>query len=121
MDEENMNFFSNLFKKNAPQPEQQAVIIHFQYGLNDLAPLFALEEQLETSINSAQVGEFDGNEIAVDMHDAYLFMYGPDAEKIFQVILPVIQSAPFMNGASVKLRYGPPQDGVQEKVVNISF
>lgn len=116
-----MNIFLNLFKKNAPQPEQQAVIIHFQYGLNDLAPLFALEEKLEASITFAQVGEFDGNEIAVDLHDAYLFMYGPDAEKIFQVILPVIQSVSFMNGASVKLRYGPSEDGVQERVIDISF
>jgi hypothetical protein len=116
-----MNIFSNLFKRNAPEPEQQAVIIHFQYGLNDLAQLFALEEKLEATITSARVGEFDGNEIAVDLHDAYFFMYGPDAEKIFQVILPVIQSASFMNGASVKLRYGPPQDGIKERVIDISF
>jgi hypothetical protein len=48
-------------------------------------------------------------------------MYGPDAEKIFQVILPVIQSASFMNGASVKLRYGPPQDEIKERVIDISL
>jgi hypothetical protein len=114
-----MNILSNLFKKK--QSLEQAVIIHLQYGLDDLAPLFALEDRLETLITSAKVGNYDGNEIAVDKHDAFLFMYGPDAEKIFQAILPVVESTPFMNGASIRLRYGPPQDSVKERTINISF
>ena len=105
----------------APPPvAEHAVIVHFKYGSTDLARLFALEEKLEAAISDAKAGEFDGDEIAVDGSDGSLWMYGPDADRLFQVIEPILRASPFMRGARVKLRYGPPADGVREKEITIA-
>jgi hypothetical protein len=93
---------------------EHAVIVHFQYGSTDLARLFALEERLEQAIAEAGAGEFDGNEVAVDGSDGYLYMYGPDADKLFAAVRATLERTDFMRGARVKLRYGPPEAGVKE-------
>lgn len=99
---------------------EHAVIIHFTYGSTDLRPLFALEEQLEQAIVAADVGEFDGNEVAANGSDGYLYMYGQDADRLFEVVRPILESSQFMRGASVVKRYGPPEDGVRESTVTIA-
>ena len=98
---------------------EHAVIVHFQYGSTDLTRLFTLEEQLEQAIAMADAGEFDGNEVAADGSDGYLYMYGPDADRLFAAVRPALQAAGFMRGARVKLRYGPPEDGVREIEVEL--
>jgi hypothetical protein len=100
--------------------QEHAVIVHFTYGSTDLGRLFALEEKLEVAIAEAKAGEFDGDEIAVDGSDGSLWMYGPDADRLFQVVEPILRASPFMRGARVKLRYGPPADGVLEKELTIA-
>ena len=65
---------------------EQAVIVQFTYTNRDLSPLFALEDRLVKAINSAAVGEFDGNEVGGG--EASLYMNGPDADKLFQVVKP---------------------------------
>jgi hypothetical protein len=99
---------------------EHAVIVHFQYGSTDLDPLFALEEQLEKAIESEEVGEFDGDEVAADGSDGFLYMYGPDADALFAVIKPMLEASPFMEGAVARLRYGPPEDGIREIKVKIA-
>lgn len=98
---------------------EHAVIVHFDYGSTDLQPLFALEARLEQALASAEAGELDGNEIATDGSDGYLYMYGTDADRLFETVLPVLASSDFMKGAVVTKRYGPPEDGVRESVVRI--
>jgi hypothetical protein len=100
--------------------KEHAVIVHFTYGSTDLTRLFALEEKLEAAIAEVKAGEFDGDEIAVDGSDGSLWMYGPNADRLFQVVEPLLRASPFMRGARVKLRYGPPVDGVLEKEVTIA-
>jgi len=99
---------------------EHAVIVHFNYGSTDLQPLFALEDKLEQAISAADAGEFDGNEVATDGSDGYLYMYGPDADKLFAAVEPVLKSSSFMGGATVTKRYGPPEDGVRESVIKIA-
>jgi hypothetical protein len=84
-----------------------------------LEALFDLEDRLERAISAAGAGEFDGNEIAADGNDARLYMYGPDADRLFDVVRPVLESAPFMRGAQVVKRYGPPENGVRQSIVII--
>lgn len=102
------------------QSPEHAVIVHFNYGSTDLQPLFALEDELEQAISAAGAGEFDGNELAADGSDAYLYMYGPDADRLFEAVRPVLESSSVMKGALVTRRYGPPEDGVRESVVKIA-
>lgn len=98
---------------------EHAVIVRFAYGSTDLGPLFDLEQQLESAIEAEEVGEYDGNEVAVDGRDGSLYMYGPDADKLFAVVRPILESVPFMTGAVVHVRYGPPADGVREVEVRL--
>ena len=56
----------------------------------------------------ARVGEYDGDEIAVDLSDGSLYMYGPTGDALFAAVKPVLESANFMKGAVVTVRYGPP-------------
>lgn len=92
---------------------EHAVLIEFEYGRPDLSELFALEEELEAAI-PPELGELDGNEVAIDRSDGTLFLYGPDADALWAAIAPVVKAASFMRGATVRLRYGPPEDGVRE-------
>ncbi|MBI3948139.1 MAG: hypothetical protein HY321_19635 [Armatimonadetes bacterium] len=98
---------------------EHAVIVSFAYGDRNLDALFDLEEKLEAAIEEAGVGEYDGNEIAVDGSDGSLFMFGPDAERLFAVVQPILATTPFMKGAEVHLRFGPPGEGVPERIVTL--
>ena len=67
---------------------QHAVIITFNYGIEELDDLFELESKLRNAIELKQVGEYDGHEIAMDSSDGTLYMYGPNAETLFKCIKP---------------------------------
>jgi hypothetical protein len=98
---------------------QQAVDVHYRYVSTDIKPLFALEDRLEEAIKSASVGFFDGDEVATDGHDGYLYMYGQNADRLFEVIKPVLVTAPFMKGARVAKRYGPPGQATRQVVIDL--
>ena len=99
---------------------EQAVVVEFNYGLESTDAIFALEDQLEAAIEEAQVGDFDGDEIAADLSDGFLYMYGPDADAVFKVIEPILKSVGFMRGAKVKLVYGELGEDVPRKIIKIS-
>jgi hypothetical protein len=89
---------------------EHAVIIHLlvsdaESGLDDLS---ALEERLTDAIEAAKVGEFDGNEVGGGEY--VLFMYGPDAERLFAVVRPVVDSLPPRVGSYAILRWGRADD-----------
>jgi hypothetical protein len=63
------------------------------YAAGDLVALYAVEGQLQAAINAAGVGEFDANEIAVDLSDCSLYMYRPNAEVLFTVVRPILAGA----------------------------
>jgi hypothetical protein len=106
---------AGMFSGSAKPPgSDQAVIVHFDYGSTDLQPIFELEQRLIAAITRAGAGELDGNEVATDGADGYLYMYGPDADALFAVARPVLDQCVFMRGARVRVRYGPPADGVRE-------
>src|SRR5688572_19962523 len=98
---------------------EQAVIVSFNYGIQGLDSLFKLEEKLEKIIEEKNLGEYDGNEIAVDYSDGFLYMYGPSAEKLLEAIKPILKQTSFMKGAKIKLRFGPPEDGVKEITIDL--
>ena len=116
-----MGMFAKLFgKQPAPSPKRvdHAVLVNFDYiGSTDLTLLFDLETKLEAAIGAAKVGELDGNEVATDGSDGTLFMYGPDADRLFEAVKPVLERCSFMRGARVTLRYGSPGANQRELVL----
>ena len=78
-----------------------------------------LGQPLRLVIARAKAGELDGNAIAADGSNGTLFMYGPSADRLFSVVRPTLATAPFLRGAQVLLRYGPPEDGVEERALTL--
>ncbi len=106
--------------------EEQAVIVYIDADAHPdcilkLDDLYTLEDQLEEAIDLAGVGEFDCAEIGpagLDGPAATVYMYGPNAETLFNAIQFVLSDSGLSTAARVYLRYGGPEaDG---RFVNIS-
>jgi hypothetical protein len=98
---------------------EHSVIVTFTYADQSPKPLFSLEDRLREAIDAAGVGEFDGNELASDLSDGTMYMYGPDAEALFHVVRPLLAEATCFRTAAATLRFGPPADGVPERTVEV--
>jgi hypothetical protein len=94
----------------APAKPEQAVLVHFDYGSRDWAPFFSFEKRLEHAVAASGLGDYDGNELAVDGSDGTLYMYGPDADKLFAVVKPLLESSALLKHVVVTLRYGRAAD-----------
>ena len=79
-----------------------------------MEPIYELENKLEVVISENDAGEYDGHEISMDYSAGTLFLYGPNAEKLFKLIQPILKNADCLVDVKVKLRFGPPEDGVKE-------
>jgi hypothetical protein len=100
----------------AARVPEQAVIVYFDYGNTDWKPFFAFEKTLKDEITKAGVGDYDGNELAVDGSDGRLYMYGPDADKLFAVVRPILLSSALLRNINVTLRYGSVDDKLARTV-----
>ncbi len=47
-------------------------------------------------------------------------MYGPNADTLYKTIHPILTRVDFLQGAEAVLRYGSPENGVQERILNIA-
>ena len=124
-----MSIFKKLFVKTTIEKQnlnsdknkpEHAVIVYFNYKKDNLESLHNLEAQLEKVIAENRVGEYDGHEISTDYNDGILYMYGTDAEKLYKTVQPTLKQTDFMGGATAKLRFGPPGDGIHEIEVMVS-
>lgn len=98
---------------------EQAVIIEFNYGLKEDEPFYDLVERLMALLKDSEVGFYDGHEIALDNSDGSFYLYGPDAKKLYELVRKDLETVPFMVGANIILRFGPPETGV--KAVSFSL
>ncbi|MBZ9671803.1 hypothetical protein FJW08_22760 [Mesorhizobium sp. B3-2-1] len=89
---------------------EQAVIVYLllsdgQFGTpQERETIIALEQRLEQAVGNASAGEFDGDEFGGGK--CVLYMYGPDAERLFAVIEPVLKSSPAATGGYAIKRFG---------------
>jgi hypothetical protein len=93
---------------------EEAVIIEFNYGLEEIEPFYDLSDKLRTIVEESNLGEYDGHEMAMDNSDGSFYLYGPDAKKLYEVVKKTIEQTSFMKGANITLRFGPPKPGVKE-------
>ncbi|HVV84934.1 MAG TPA: hypothetical protein VHE35_17845, partial [Kofleriaceae bacterium] len=75
--------------------------------------LATIEERLECVLDRHGVGELDGNDVGPD--GATIYMYGPDAERLFAVVHRTLRAYPLCRGARVVIRRGGP--GAEEREV----
>ena len=104
------------------QDAEHAVILSIRLG--DEPPteeeqqrMFDLEDEISAAIESAGVGELDGDEWGSG--SCTIFLYGPDADRLWDAIAPVLERHPFERGSSAVRRYGPP--GAREDRVSLEW
>lgn len=93
---------------------EHAVIAHLRmteskFGSErERAEVTALADNLMHIIDEKQAGEFDGEEFGDGR--CVLYMYGPDADRLFEVVEPVLKAAPLARGGFAIKRYGEASD-----------
>jgi hypothetical protein len=93
---------------------EQAVIVHLRlrdgrFGSpGEREAVSVLEGQLERAIESASAGEFDGDEFGDGK--CILFMYGPDADRLFNAIEATLKTSSTAVGGYAIKRYGSARD-----------
>jgi hypothetical protein len=107
-----MSLFKNLFGKannteNQKQKvEEQCLKLKFKYGFDSLEELYALRQLLSTAIENNDLGDYDGHEIATDLNDGCMYMYGPSAQAIYDCVKPILDSTDFLKEGSATLILG---------------
>jgi|YelNatPaOPRAMG01_1025707.scaffolds.fasta_scaffold12171_8 hypothetical protein len=74
--------------------------------------VFELTDTLSELIQENGVGEYDGEEFGAG--ECILYMYGSDADRLYEVIKGALLASPLARGGYVIKRYGPPEEGVRE-------
>lgn len=118
-----MGIFDKFLKKQPvaiPSPAEQAVLIHLNgtdlaQDVYDNYDTSTLEDLLIDALQSSSLGEFDGNEVGPETTTLYL--YGPDAEKIFTRIEPILRDYPLCEHAEIIIRKGP--NGSPQRTVTL--
>ena len=116
-----MSFLAKLFgSKTTQDSSEQAVIVRLDgqslpQAVYDECDLSTIEDQLIEIIENNNAGEFDGNEVGEG--GATLYMYSPDAERLFSLVEEALRAYPLCAGARVTVRKGPPGSPEREVVL----
>jgi hypothetical protein len=87
---------------------EQALLLHLRLPesqAGDETPtIIALEEAIENALRESRAGEFEGH----DLRDGVwtLYLYGPDAERIFESVAEVVRGARLDPSSHAILRFG---------------
>lgn len=106
-----MGLFANIFGKKQEVVEQ-AVLIYIKLSNDEFGTdkerqrIIEIEDKLKRAINDNELGEFDGNEFGEG--ECVFYMYGPDAEKLFQIVYPILKREMLPEGSYIIKRFGPP-------------
>ena len=98
---------------------EQSVIIFFENGLPYPDALYETGFELHDLIEREGMGYYDWHCTAEDDTHGWLYMYGPDADKLFETVRPVFEKTSFLKKGIVTLRYGPPGIGAKFKEIKL--
>lgn len=90
--------------------DEQDVVVHLRLSNRQMGTagerteLEALAAELEDAVLAAKVGEYDGDEVGGG--ECLLFFAGPDADRLFAVLAPLLKKSPLARGARVRLQLG---------------
>lgn len=100
-----MGILQRFLGKKTGSEQEEAVLVHL-CGSSLSDEFWALQEKLAAVIESRGLGEFDGNEIGEET--ATLYAYGPDAQKLYAAVEPVLRDSESCRNARVVIRRGGP-------------
>jgi len=89
---------------------EHAVLVHLKLSDDEFGDfeeresVFRLEDEIEPRFQSGTVGEYDGHEFAQGF--ATLYMYGPDADALFEVVAESLRKYGPRPGSYAVKRYG---------------
>jgi hypothetical protein len=99
-------FAGSAASEQLQRPPGPVMMVHFDYYPKDRARIRVLEHRLESAIKRTGVGELGETEYHFDGNDGYLYMYGPDPDRLYVVVSPILKSSKLMTGAEVTKHYG---------------
>jgi hypothetical protein len=97
-----------------------AVIVHLMLSDDNFGAemereaIFELEDRLADAIEGPGIGEFDGNEFGGG--ECTLYMYGNDADRMFNAVAPILRSTRFARGGYALKRFGDAADPLAMEV-----
>lgn len=119
-----MSAFNRLFARrktaeSQPGSEQAVLVFIKAHGLPahvyEKFDLGTIGGKLREVIKRERLGMFDGNGIGAD--EAVLYMYGPDAERLFSGVEATLREYPLCQGARVVIRRGGP--GAEQRELHL--
>ena len=123
-----MGFFKRVLGANKEPvrtpPPAHAVIVSFalsnvEFGeAEERDEIHALTDRMDAAIRGAGAGEFDGDEFGAGT--CTLYMYGPDADRLFAAVEPLLRGSSLVKGGHAIKRYGPAADP-QARQVRVEF
>lgn len=104
------------FNHNSPdgdRQEEQAVIIRLQFPIGKLenkralAAIFDLGNIFKEVIEASGLGMYNGHETRIDqdVESVTFYMYGSNANSIYHMVKPILQSLPSLQEVSIIKRY----------------
>jgi hypothetical protein len=93
---------------------EHAVIVHLTLAGGEMgspderAEIATLQEEVSAVIDAVGVGEFDGDEWGGN--ECVLYMYGEDADRLFDAVRPVLLKLPPRSGSYAIKRQGDAGD-----------
>lgn len=95
-------------KKRERRDVEHAVTLYLADGGGGPLDLADFEDRLADAVTEAGVGEWDGHEFALDGSHAFIYLYGKDADRLAEVVLPIARQAGLAKGSYLVKRYGEP-------------
>jgi hypothetical protein len=105
-----MGFCKGLFRAPPAVEPDDAVIVHFKlsddkFGSSEERDrVHRFTDKLAALVQEHRAGEFDGDEFGNG--EGTLFMYGPDADRLLECVLPALKTWEPLKGGYLIKRYG---------------
>ena len=109
------NFLSKFFTRKPTRmvvdaASAQSLTIDLQGPIDGLASIQALTNELRKTVSALGIGDVDGHDYPIDFSSATIYIYGENADKLFEAVEPVLRKNKFGRGAKCKRIYGPVAD-----------
>lgn len=87
------------------------LVIYFRHGIRDIIPYSEFISKCRISMAESGIGEYLGDDMAIDGGDAEGVFAGSSSKELFAFIKQDLCALPFMKGAKVTFVFGELEQG----------